>query len=77
MVLDCRFKEKHFCFRFKDVDSLDVKPDVNSVEFWRNKFIEEQKVVRAQRAEIDKLKHEILQLKLAKEKARKRTSNEL
>ena len=66
-----------FHFRFKDVDSLDVKPDINTVEFWRNKFIEEQKTVRAQRAEIDKLKHEILQLKLAKEKARKRTSNEL
>ena len=60
------------------MDSLDKKPNVEKVEYWRKKYEAEHKITIAQKAEIDKLKHEVLELKLAREKSyAKRKRNEL
>ena len=56
--------------RYTDVDALEEKP--KTAAYWRGKYDEAMAIVEGQKNDIGRLKHEILELKLAKEKSYQR-----
>ena len=49
--------------------------DADEVEYWRGKYESERRITMKQKNEIDRLKKEILDLKLAKERSKSRRSS--
>lgn len=49
--------------------------DTDEVEYWRGKYESERRITMKQKNEIDRLKKEILDLKLAKERSKSRRSS--
>ena len=53
----------------------DEPVDAEEVEYWRGKYESERRITMKQKNEIDRLKKEILDLKLAKERSKSRRSS--
>ena len=68
-ILD-KLSEKRAKF---DGKSFKQEPtDSDEIEYWRGKYESERKTTMKQKTEIDRLKKEILDLKLAKERSKSR-----
>ena len=55
-------------FSFKDVNAIDDNKSKGEA-YWKSKYEDAHKTVLEQKVEIDRLKHEVVKLKLAKEKS--------
>ena len=70
-ILD-KLSEKRSKFEGKVKDE---PVDTDEVEYWRGKYESERRITMRQKNEIDRLKKEILDLKLAKERSKSRRSS--
>jgi len=72
-ILD-KLSEKRSKFEGKSAIK-DEPVDAEEVEYWRGKYESERRITMKQKNEIDRLKKEILDLKLAKERSKSRRSS--
>ena len=72
-ILD-KLSEKRSKFEGKSAIK-DEPVDPEEVEYWRGKYESERRITMKQKNEIDRLKKEILDLKLAKERSKSRRSS--
>merc|ERR1711990_219327 len=71
-ILDKLHEKRKKIEGYKDVNALEEKSKTG--EYWRGKYDEAMTIIEGQKTEIDRLKHEILELKLAKEKSYQKRS---
>jgi len=69
-ILDKLHEKRRKIEGYTDVDALEEKP--KTAAYWRGKYDEAMAIVEGQKNDIGRLKHEILELKLAKEKSYQR-----